>query len=124
MAHYAFLDENNIVTEVITGIDETELIEGLDPETWYGNFRGQKCKRTSYNGNIRKNFAGIGFKYDEDFDAFLAPQPYPSWKLNYTTYTWEAPTPIPDPEEGYVCKWSEINREWIKLAVITEQETI
>ena len=54
MAHYAFLDENNVVTEVITGIDETELIEGLDAETWYGNFRGQTCKRTSYNGNIRK----------------------------------------------------------------------
>jgi hypothetical protein len=58
MAHYAFLDENNVVTEVITGIDETELIEGLDTETWYGNFRGQTCKRTSYNGNIRKQYAG------------------------------------------------------------------
>ena len=54
MAHYAFLNENNIVTEVIVGIDETETIEGLDPETWYGNFRGQTCKRTSYNNNIRK----------------------------------------------------------------------
>ncbi len=58
MAHYAFLDDNNVVTEVITGIDETELIEGLDTETWYGNFRGQVCKRTSYNSNIRKNYAG------------------------------------------------------------------
>jgi len=64
MAHYAFLDENNIVTEVIVGIDETELIEGLEPENWYKNFRGQVCKRTSYNGNIRKNYAGIGFTYD------------------------------------------------------------
>jgi hypothetical protein len=54
MAHYAFLDENNIVTEVIAGIDETELIEGLDTETWYGNFRGQVCKRTSYNNKITK----------------------------------------------------------------------
>jgi len=124
MAYYAFLDNNNLVTEVITGIDETELIEGLDPETWYGNFKGQKCKRTSYNANTRKNFAGIGFRYDEDFDAFIAPQPYPSWKLNYTTYQWEAPTPIPDPEEGYAWRWSEINKEWIKLAVPTEQETI
>jgi hypothetical protein len=124
MAHYAFLDENNIVTEVIPGIDETELIEGLDPETWYGNFRGQKCKRTSYNGNIRKNFAGIGFTYDEDFDAFIAPRPYTSWKLNYTTYTWEAPILMPDPEEGHVWKWSEINKEWIKLAIPTEEETI
>ena len=75
MAHYAFLDENNIVTEVITGIDETELIEGLNPETWYGNFRGQTCKRTSYNGNIRYNYAGIGFTYDPIDDAFIAPMP-------------------------------------------------
>ena len=71
MAHYAFLDENNIVTEVIVGIDETELIEGLDTETWYGNFRGQTCKRTSYNGKIRFNYAGIGYSYDENRDAFI-----------------------------------------------------
>jgi hypothetical protein len=75
MAHYAFLDDSNIVTEVITGIDETELIEGLDPETWYGNFRGQTCKRTSYNGKIRYNYAGIGFTYDPIDDAFIAPMP-------------------------------------------------
>jgi hypothetical protein len=75
MAHYAFLDKNNIVTEVITGKDETELINGLDPETWYGNFRGQACKRTSYNGNIRYNYAGIGYTYDLDADAFIAPRP-------------------------------------------------
>jgi hypothetical protein len=75
MAHYAFLDDNAIVTEVIVGIDETELIEGLDPETWYGNFRGQVCKRTSYNGKIRYNYAGIGFTYDSVDDAFIAPKP-------------------------------------------------
>jgi hypothetical protein len=75
MAHYAFLDENNVVTEVITGIDESELIEGLEPETWYGNFRGQVCKRTSYNGNIRYNYAGIGYTYDPVDDAFIAPMP-------------------------------------------------
>jgi len=73
MAHYAFLDENNIVTEVIVGIHETELIEGLDPETWYGNIRGQKCVRTSYNGNIRKFYAGIGFSYDPVKDEFVQP---------------------------------------------------
>jgi hypothetical protein len=73
MAHYAFLDENNIVTEVITGIDETELIEGLSTEEWYGNFRGQKCVRTSYNGNIRGVYAGIGYSYDEELDEFIAP---------------------------------------------------
>jgi hypothetical protein len=71
MAHYAFLNENNIVTEVITGIDETELIEGLDPETWYGNFAGQRCVRTSYNNNIRGVYAGIGFYYDEAEDVFV-----------------------------------------------------
>jgi hypothetical protein len=75
MAHYAFLDNNNIVTEVIVGKDETELIEGLDPETWYGNYRGQTCVRTSYNGNIRYNYAGIGYTYDPDADAFIAPRP-------------------------------------------------
>ena len=73
MAHYAFLDENNIVTEVIVGIDETELIEGLSPEEWYGNFRGQRCVRTSYNGNIRGVYAGIGYSYDEANDVFVAP---------------------------------------------------
>jgi hypothetical protein len=75
MAHYAFLDESNIVTEVIVGIDETETIEGLDPETWYSNLRGQVCKRTSYNGNIRYNYAGIGHLYDPIDDAFIAPVP-------------------------------------------------
>ena len=84
MAHYAFLDENNIVTEVITGKDETELIEDLDPETWYGNFKGQVCKRTSYNGNIRYNYAGIGYTYDPIDDAFIASIPcnHPELLLN------------------------------------------
>jgi hypothetical protein len=90
MAHYAFLDENNIVTEVITGIDETELIEGLDTETWYGNFRGQICKRTSYNHNIRKQYAGIGFTYDAVNDVFIAPQPHPSWSLD-ENFDWQPP---------------------------------
>jgi hypothetical protein len=89
MAHYAFLDENNVVTEVITGIDETELIEGLDTETWYGNFRGQVCKRTSYHGNIRKNYAGIGYTYDEIRDAFIPPKPETGdWELDEDTCLW------------------------------------
>lgn len=75
MAHYAFLDENNLVTEVIVGIDENEKIDGIDPETWYGNFRGQKCVRTSYNSSIRFNYAGIGYSYDPIDDAFIAPMP-------------------------------------------------
>jgi hypothetical protein len=74
MAHYAFLDDNNVVVEVITGIDETELIEGLDTETWYGNFRGLTCKRTSYNHNYRGRYAGLGYIYSEELDEFIAPQ--------------------------------------------------
>jgi hypothetical protein len=75
MAHYAFLDASNIVTEVIVGVDEAELIEGKSPEDWYSEFRGQTCVRTSYNGNIRYNYAGIGFTYDPIDDAFIAPMP-------------------------------------------------
>ena len=104
MAHYAFLDDN-VVTEVITGIDETELIEGLDTETWYGNFRKQTCKRTSYNGNIRKNYAGIGFTYDATRDAFIPPQPYASWTLNEDTCQWDCPLPYPTDDKMY--RWDE-----------------
>jgi hypothetical protein len=88
MAHYAFLDANNIVTEVIAGIDETETIEGLDTETWYGNFRNQICKRTSYNAKIRKNYAGIGYFYDETLDAFIPPKCHDKAILNETTAQW------------------------------------
>ena len=91
MAHYAFLDENNFVTEVIVGIDETKLIEGQEPEVWYGAFRGQKCIRTSYNANIRKNFASIGFTYDEKLDAFIPPKPSDDAILNIETAQWELP---------------------------------
>jgi hypothetical protein len=110
MAHYAFIDENNIVTEVIVGIDETELIEGLDPETWYGNFRGQTCKRTSYNGNIRKQYAGIGYTYDSLNDVFIEPQPYPSWSLD-GNFDWQPPTPRP--QEGF-WSWDEETLSWIE----------
>ena len=110
MAYYAFLDENNIVTEVIVGIDETELIEGLDTETWYGNFRGQICKRTSYNNNIRKNYAGIGYTYDPTADHFFAPQPYPSWILDADA-KWQAPVPRPIEEEK-LFTWDESTLSW------------
>jgi hypothetical protein len=105
MAHYAFLDSDNIVTEVITGIDETELIEGLDTETWYGNFRGQVCKRTSYNNNIRKNYAAIGYTYDPSRDAFIPPKPFKSWLLNEETCLWESP--VPYPTDGFTYFWNE-----------------
>ena len=110
MAHYAFLDANNVVTEVIVGIDETELIEGLDTETWYGNFRGQVCKRTSYHGNIRKQYAGIGYKYNADADVFVAPQPYNSWTLD-SNHDWQPPTPMP--EGDYY--WNEETLQWVAI---------
>lgn len=93
MAHYAFLDSKNIVTEVIVGIDETELIEGTEPEIWYGNFRGQVCKRTSYNGNIRKNYAGVGYKYDETRDAFIPSKCHAKAILNEETCLWLCDNP-------------------------------
>ena len=98
MAHYAFLDNNSIVTEVIVGIDETETIEGLDTETWYGNFRGKICKRTSYNGNIRYNYAGIGYSYHAERDAFIAPEPANAIGFDETTCRWITPEPEPEPE--------------------------
>ena len=110
MAHYAFLDANNVVTEVITGIDETELIEGLDTETWYGNFRGQVCKRTSYNNRIRKQYCSIGFTYNADADVFVAPQPYGSWTLD-TNHDWQPPTP--KPEGNYY--WNETELAWVAI---------
>lgn len=114
MAHYAFLNETNIVTEVIVGIDETELIEGLSPEVWYGNFRNQSCKRTSYNGNIRGIFAGVGFTYNAIEDIFIAPQPYPSWVRNGSI--WESPIPMPVDDKQY--KWDEDLGAWVEAEII------
>lgn len=88
MAHYAFLNDDNIVTEVIVGIDETEFIEGKSPEIWYGEFKGQKCVRTSYNGKIRFNYAGIGMYYDESRDAFMTLQCHDEAILNEETCQW------------------------------------
>ena len=129
MAHYALINKDtNIVEQVITGVDENITQTDLDgtqvggsSEAWeqfYASrswFENVYCKRTSYNANIRANYAGIGYKYDKDFDVFIAPQPYPSWKLNYTTYKWEAPVAKPDDIEGYKWVWSEINKEWIQI---------
>ena len=110
MAHYAFLDDNNLVVEVIVGIDETELIEEMEPESWYSNFRGLVCKRTSYNNNIRKNFAGIGYTYSEELDAFIPPQPYDSWSLNEDSCQWECPVEYPN--DGLDYKWNEDLLDW------------
>ena len=117
MAHYAFLDDNNIVTEVITGKDETELIDGLTPEGWYGNFRGQVCKRTSYNATngFRKQYAGIGYTYDATADLFIAPQPFPSWSLD-ENYDWQAPIDYPADGKDYL--WDEANQAWVEFPAI------
>jgi hypothetical protein len=121
MAHYAFLDQNNIVTEVIVGKDEFE--EDIDWEQRYGDIRGQLCKRTSYNtiGGVhssggtpfRKNYAGIGFKYDATLDAFIPPQPFASWILNEETCQWYAPVPYPN--DGAAYEWDESISSWIAL---------
>jgi hypothetical protein len=119
MAHYAFLDDNNIVTEVITGIDETELIEGKDPEAWYGEFRGQTCKRTSYSSSYRKNYAGVGYSYDEELDAFIPPQPFTSWVLDEDC-KWQAP--IAYPTDGLIYTWDEAAGDWQAVVFNTEEE--
>jgi len=109
MAHYAFLDENNIVTEVIVGRNENEVVDGIsDWEAHYGEFRGQTCKRTSYNNNIRGVYAGIGYSYNSEEDIFIAPQPFPSWTRNGSF--WEAPTP--KPTEGGPWMWVEADLNW------------
>lgn len=111
MAHYAFLDENNIVTEVIPGRDEWEVVDGIsDWEAYYGEFRGQVCKRTSYNNNYRKNYAGVGYYFDEARDAFIAPKPFESWLLDEETCRWQAPTPMP--ADGQIYRWVEDDLNW------------
>ena len=112
MAHYAVLDNNNIVTQVFVGKDEGDI----NWEEYYG------AKRTSYNttGGVhandgtpfRKNYAGIGFTYDEERDAFIPTQPYASWTLNEDTCLWDSP--VPYPSEG-VHEWDETNGEWVEL---------
>ena len=116
MAHYAFLDENNIVTEVITGKEEGNF----NWEQQYGSFRGQLCKRTPFNtiGGVHKlggtpfrgNYAGIGYTYDATNDVFYAPKPYPSWILNESTWLWKAPVDYPTDEGRYT--WNEETTSW------------
>ena len=129
MAHYAFLDNNNIVTEVITGVNENIIQTDLDgtqvggsSEAWeefYGNFRGQVCKRTSYNNNYRGKFASIGYTYDATNDVFIALKPYQSWTLD-ENFNWQAPTPMPVIEGKYYY-WSEEDLNWQEI-VISQDE--
>ena len=127
MAHYAFPDENNIVTEDNVGKNEGE--EGVDWEAHYGAFRGQTCKRTSYNthGNVhsgggtpyRKNYAGLGYTYDSERDAFIPPKPFASWILNEESCLWDAPVTMPavagtgGPPKRYT--WDEDSVNWIEV---------
>jgi len=124
MAHYAFIDSNNIVVKVITGVDETvtQLDNGVEvggsSEAWeqfYENqpwHSGLTCKRTSYNGNIRGKYAGVGYTYLTDEDVFVAPQPYPSWTLD-ENHDWQPPTPMPTDGERY--SWNEEELVWVAI---------
>jgi len=121
MAHYAFLDGENIVTEVIVGKDEGE--GGIDWEAHYGEFRGQVCKRTSYNtsGGVhstggtpyRKNYAGIGYTFDASRDAFIPPKPFASWLLDEDSCLWQAP--VAHPGDGAMYSWDEEAGEWVAV---------
>jgi len=110
MAHYAWLDENNVVVNVSVGIDESELIDGLDTETFYSQATGYNIKRTSYNSKIRGVYAAIGYSYNVDEDIFVTPQPFPSWTR--VGSFWNAPTPIPNKGKWY---WNEDTLNWIEL---------
>ena len=109
MSHWAELDENNIVLRVTVG-DNSEPDEGY--QLLIDNLGGTWMK-TSYNGNIRKNYAGIGYTYDENRDAFISPKPFDSWILNEETCQWEAPTPMPTDEKQYT--WDEATTSWIEI---------
>lgn len=119
MAHFAELDENNVVTQVIVVANEELLLDGVESETkgviFCKSLFGEDTKwvQTSYNGNIRKNYAGIGFSYDKDLDAFIPPKPYDSWILDEDTATWEAPTPYPTDGKNYY--WSEDDLTWLEV---------
>jgi hypothetical protein len=113
MAHYAFIDSNNKVTQVIVGRNEDEVVDGIsDWEAHYAEVYGQRCVRTSYNNNIRKQYAGIGYAYDAVKDQFVAPQPYASWSLDANN-DWQAPTP--KPEGDYM--WDEETLAWVEVTV-------
>jgi hypothetical protein len=111
MSHFAELDENNIVLRVLVG-DNNLPNEGYD---WFVENLGGTWVQTSYNGTIRRNFAGIGYTYDEELDAFIAPQPFESWTLNTQTAKWMSPTPYP--QDGRIYEWDEENLNWKEVEV-------
>jgi len=124
MAHYALINNENLVVNVITGVDEfvskhapDGTLIGGSSEAWeqyYQSlpwFDGLYCKRTSYTHQIRKQFAGIGYSYDADADVFIAPQPFPSWSLD-ENYDWQPPTPMPDTGQWV---WDETKQQWVTV---------
>jgi hypothetical protein len=126
MAHFAEINEENIVTQVIVVHNNVLLIEeeeseekGIDfCESLFGH---RNWVQTSYNGNIRYNYAGIGYNWDPDNNAFYKPQPFPSWSLN-EDFKWEAPVPYPeDASEDKIYSWDEENQEW-KVTELTIEE--
>ena len=122
MAHYAYLDENNIVVAVTVGKDEAELIDGLDTETYYAQGTPYTVKRTSYNATtngFRKNYAGVGYYFDEVRDAFISPKPFDSWVLDEETCQWQSP--VAYPTDGLMYSWDESDLNW-KAIRIEESE--
>jgi hypothetical protein len=118
MAHFAKLDENNVVTQVVVVANkDTADASGVEKEhigaAFFESVLGGTWKQTSYHGNIRKNYAGIGYTYDADIDAFVPPKPYPSWVLNAETAQWEAPVPMPD--DGKMYSWDEETQSWVEV---------
>lgn len=111
MAHWAKIDENNLVTQVTVG-DNNEPDEGYQ---WLVENLGGTWIKTSYNGTIRKNFAGVGFTYDEKRDAFIAPKPFESWILDENTCCWVSPIPFPNDDKVYY--WSENDNNWLEVVI-------
>ena len=116
MAHFAKLNEQNIVTQVIVVANEELLDSGIESEAkgiaFCQSLFGGEWKQTSYNGNIRKNYAGAGYTYDSQRDAFIPPQPYTSWTLVEATCQWAAPVAMPTDSKMYL--WNESTKSWVK----------
>jgi hypothetical protein len=121
MAHFAKLDENNIVTQVIVvGNDQLLDVDNIEREelgiAFCQQLFGGTWKQTSYNNRFRVRYAGIGFTYNEELNAFIPPKPYPSWVLNNSTAAWDAPKPKPSGELlGRQYAWNESNQEWYDI---------
>ena len=118
MAHFAEIDDNNVVLRVIVVANkDTADANGNEVDSigvaFCQRLLGGNWKQTSYNGNIRKNYAGVGYTYDAGIDAFVPPKPYPSWVLNSNTAQWKAPVPMP--QDGKMYSWDEATQSWVEV---------